>query len=214
MSTTIYTSNGKILINGSNNKWLQKKDPFNPLGLDPRTVRVKIDVLGSNYQPYIRTSGDQSKYTITVVDAENGIYDVTSNKIQSGGYYINIGQGYADIEIGNPNNQNDAATTYQFLGINATGFTQMNFASMGGNQGYGLAGQIPIFDVSTLTTAGYMFTYNKKVTGGIIDTYNRLVALGDQITNHSQCFSSCGASTVTGAAELAQIPSDWGGTAA
>lgn len=27
MSTTIYTSNGKILINGSNNKWLQKSVP-------------------------------------------------------------------------------------------------------------------------------------------------------------------------------------------
>ena len=209
MSTKIYTSNGKILINGSNNKWLRAADPFNPLGLNDRTVRVKIDVLGSNYQPYIRSAGDQSKYVITVVDAENGIYDVTSNKIQNGGYYINIGQGYADIEIGNPNNQNDNHTTYQFLGINATGFNQMTFASMGGGQGYGLAGQIPIFDVSTLTTAGYMFTYNRKVTGGILDTYNRLLAFGAQLTSHTDCFDSCGADTVTGAAELAEIPSDW-----
>lgn len=27
MSTTIYTSNGKILINGSNNKWLKAPPP-------------------------------------------------------------------------------------------------------------------------------------------------------------------------------------------
>jgi len=51
------------------------------------------------------------------------------------------------------------------------------------------------------------------VESGIIDAYNYLSTKSPAVTNYSGCFTNCGRDTVTGAAELAQIPSSWGGTA-
>ena len=51
------------------------------------------------------------------------------------------------------------------------------------------------------------------VESGIIDAYNYLSTKSPAVTNYSGCFTNCGSNTVTGAAELAQIPSSWGGTA-
>lgn len=58
-----------------------------------------------------------------------------------------------------------------------------------------------------------MFAYSRNIETGILDMYNTLNALGT-VTEHSGAFGDCGADTVTGAAELAQIPSSWGGTGA
>lgn len=69
--------------------------------------------------------------------------------------------------------------------------------------------RIKQFDVSKVTTCNQTFAGCTNVESGILDMYNALAALGDQITDHRGAFSNCGANTVTGAAELAQIPDDW-----
>ena len=64
------------------------------------------------------------------------------------------------------------------------------------------------FVCDSATTVNFTFNGCAKVETGILDTYNYLSSLPG-ITNHRATFNSCGTGTVTGAAELAQIPSDW-----
>lgn len=67
---------------------------------------------------------------------------------------------------------------------------------------------IPSFgDLSSLETCTYMFNGCFYVTGGILDMYNKLKDIPG--LSHLETFRNCGAATETGAAELAQIPSDW-----
>lgn len=64
-----------------------------------------------------------------------------------------------------------------------------------------------------VTNAESMFYNSLNIGSGILDMYNTLNAMGT-VTNHSDTFYQCGRDSVTGAAELAQIPSSWGGTGA
>ena len=69
---------------------------------------------------------------------------------------------------------------------------------------------IPQFDLSSCISLARTFRRCWYVKGGILDMYNRAVAAGIQY--HSETFRDCGIDTVTGSAELAQIPTSWGGT--
>lgn len=50
-----------------------------------------------------------------------------------------------------------------------------------------------------------MFEGCRNVESGILDCYDSLIVSAQ----HGACFRNCGVDTPTGAAELAQIPSDW-----
>lgn len=67
--------------------------------------------------------------------------------------------------------------------------------------------------IESLTNVQEMFADCTNMGSGILDMYNRLSNMST-ITNHNYCFYDCGRDSVTGAAELAQIPSSWGGTGA
>lgn len=71
---------------------------------------------------------------------------------------------------------------------------------------------IPLFNTSKLETACYMFSGCNNVESGAYALYQQMVA--DGVEEHTDTFTNCGSNTVTGAAELAQIPSSWGGTGA
>lgn len=58
-----------------------------------------------------------------------------------------------------------------------------------------------------------MFYGCKNVESGALALYNKFNAASWQGA-HTYVFSNCGSNTTTGAAELAQIPSSWGGTGA
>ena len=93
---------------------------------------------------------------------------------------------------------------------------------------------VPLFDTSSVTTMHYMFedcssltyiplfnTSNVKlyiqrmfyrcynVESGALALYQQVSAQDTSMLNHSATFYNCGVNTVTGAAELAQIPSGW-----
>ena len=74
--------------------------------------------------------------------------------------------------------------------------------------------QIRQYNINLVTDVNSMFTSCRKVQSGIIEMYNNLLTRGSAITNHDKCFQNCGVDTVEGSAELAQIPSSWGGTGA
>jgi hypothetical protein len=65
---------------------------------------------------------------------------------------------------------------------------------------------------TTVQNVGSMFGGCTNVEEGALAQYNWLSTYALNINNHSGVFTSCGSSTVTGAAELAQIPVGWGGT--
>lgn len=58
----------------------------------------------------------------------------------------------------------------------------------------------------------HAFDGAKRVPSGALSLYNSLSSQSTLPTIYSSCFTNCGRSTTTGAAELAQIPTTWGGT--
>lgn len=67
---------------------------------------------------------------------------------------------------------------------------------------------VPLFDTSSVTNMTSMFYYCYKVESGALELYQQ-ASTQATVPSHSRAFRDCGRDTVTGAAELAQIPSDW-----
>lgn len=65
---------------------------------------------------------------------------------------------------------------------------------------------------SNVQNVGGMFQGCTEVTEGAYDQYVWFNTYGININNHSGTFTNCGSNTQTGTAELAQIPTGWGGT--
>lgn len=72
---------------------------------------------------------------------------------------------------------------------------------------------VPLFDTSAVTNMSAMFINCTKVEGGALALYQQASAQTTPPSSHTGTFTNCGSDTVTGAAELAQIPASWGGTA-
>ena len=72
---------------------------------------------------------------------------------------------------------------------------------------------IPNYDVSSATNVKQMCANMFKAKYGILEMYNKLLARGSAITDHTDCFTNCGIDTDEGRAALAQIPKSWGGLA-
>lgn len=72
---------------------------------------------------------------------------------------------------------------------------------------------IPLFDTSAATSIYEAFMNCTKVESGALALYQQASTQATPPT-HTRAFKNCGNDTTTGAAELAQIPTSWGGTAA
>ena len=68
---------------------------------------------------------------------------------------------------------------------------------------------IPLYNTSSVTDAYGMFYRCKKVESGALALYQQMSTQAVPPATHTECFYQCGSETTTGAAELAQIPSDW-----
>lgn len=69
---------------------------------------------------------------------------------------------------------------------------------------------VPLFDTSSATNTANMVSSCKNVESGALDLYNQ-VSIQDPVPAHNNMFYQCGSNTVSGRAELAQIPYSWGG---
>lgn len=165
-------------------------DPWNPLGLPAYTIRVQLT----------DTSYDCSAqgYTGTWTSRGNGIWDIT---------YVNSDWSYL---LANSIGFWKSNKEHRILGMNSTGVTNMErFEDVGQ---WCLIGTIPLFDTTALTDVTNMFYQCKEVESGALALYQQMSTQTNVPSSHSGCFNMCGENTVTGAAELAQIPSSWGGT--
>lgn len=157
MSTKIYTSNGKILINGSNNKWLKYRDPLNPLDLPPHTIRAKFS---SGYTPSI---GD----TQTLVDSTTNTWDIYKESNDWGGLFYSVGNKILEVLGANTTGITGFHNTF----YNCTSLTTVplfdtssvtDFGSMFSSC-TGLV-SVPKFNTSSATTVENMFTYCTHLT--------------------------------------------------
>lgn len=184
MSITVYTYNDKVLKNVANDKWLKKYvDPLNPLDLPPNTMRVKFK---SGYTPSPAMTG-----TKTLVDATNNIWDI----------YIQQNNRWSYLFENNTN-------LLEVLSANMSTVTSLNSTFDGCTS----LTRVPLFDTSSLTDAAFMFQGCVNVETGALALYQRMITQANPPSVHERTFKNCGSDTVTGAAELAQIPSSWGGT--
>ena len=93
--------------------------------------------------------------------------------------------------------------------FNTSKVTQMGYMF---NECYNLT-SIPLFSTSSATTMSAMFYNCKSVQSGALALYQQ-ASSQTTVPTHTSTFYNCGSNTTTGAAELAQIPSSWGGTGA
>ena len=68
---------------------------------------------------------------------------------------------------------------------------------------------IPLLDTSSVVYMSDTFNGCVNVESGALALYQQVSSQATPPTSHSRTFTNCGSNTVTGAAELAQIPSDW-----
>lgn len=73
---------------------------------------------------------------------------------------------------------------------------------------------VPLFDTSSAVNMAGMFFDCFAVQSGALALYQQASTQTTVPAYYSNCFTDCGRDTTTGAAELAQIPSSWGGTGA
>ena len=242
MSTTIYTSNGKILINGSNNKWLSAPAvvPFGPnhITLGSGVVRVRVTP-GS-----VPAEAGGPPGTLSVTHVEGDVWDVVNTQSWSYTFQystllttavdildFHIPDGVSQLESSSvkfDSNWTNLKRINISYGADITKFYQ-TFTSSSieeiyisnmpnlkdiGNMCINATGlkMVPyIDDVSGITGCLSAFKGCVNVESGITNMYNRLsqVSALSQEYAHYQCFNNCGSDTVTGAAELANVPSGW-----
>ena len=71
---------------------------------------------------------------------------------------------------------------------------------------------VPLFNTSSVTSLNNTFNGCVSVDGGALALYQQASTKSPE-PSHNNTFKDCGKDTTTGAAELAQIPTSWGGTA-
>lgn len=187
-------------------------DPLNPLGLPPYTIRVQ---LAPGTAP-----ASWAMYAIqwTQVSSSPNVWDGTRN---------NSDWSHRTLFLDNDND------LIAILGFNATGITNFyasfdeyrnlssvclfdtstvtDMSSMFSNTSLTT---IPLFNTSSVTNIRSCFSGCKNVQSGALALYQQASTQTTPPSLHEACFKNCGSATQTGAAELAQIPSSWGGTGA
>ena len=73
---------------------------------------------------------------------------------------------------------------------------------------------VPLFDTRSCRVMTWMFQNCYNVQSGALALYQQASTQATPPSSYGNCFKDCGKNTVTGAAELAQIPTSWGGTMA
>lgn len=201
----VYTLNGQVLTNDG--KWLKEKEGPAPVVLPPKTIRVKLSD---------GASLSISDATCTQVSSSPNIWDVTTS-----------GDSWSSLFRNN-------TTLIEVLGANTDGITAMDYMfgyckSLTTVPAFDISSvlnvstmftncksltTVPLFDTSSVTNMNSMFSDCTNVESGALALYQQASSQTTPPSNHSYVFWNCGNNTVTGAAELAQIPSSWGGTGA
>ena len=201
-------------------------DPYNPLGLPPNTIRIKF------ISGYLPNMGDVR----TRVDSTNNVWDIY--KQSNDWSYLFQGWTTQLLEVLGANTTNVTSMERMFINCgtitNVTLFDTSNVLNMAGMfQNCTNLTTIPLFDTSNVLNMASMFQnctnlttiplfdtskvsiiifmlYNcTHIQSGSLALYQQASTQADPPSFHLMTFRYCGKDTITGASELAQIPSDW-----
>ena len=234
VEVSLYFNGSKIWPDGSPTP--PTPDPYNPLNLPANTVRVRTS---DGNAPIKGTGLFAATYEIaTLVAGTIDVYDVyksgtsfkrflygstnvveilganTTGITEMGSMFYNC-SALTSVPLFNTSNvtsmesmfYNCSALTSVPL-FNTSSVTNMN------TMFYGCSSltSIPLFDTSKVYDIRYTFMYCYNVQTGALALYNQASTQANPPGNYSNAFRFCGSNTTTGAAELAQIPTSWGGT--
>lgn len=193
-------------------------DPYNPLELPDFTMRLKF---AQGYDP----SANGVARTYVLVDADENIWDCTGNyRPQVTGFPTLTNNTYLTACI-STNLRTPGGTGFLTGMINKfKGCTNLVSVSIPCTDHITLMGSmfegctsltaIPLIDTSACLNMN-RFAYGcVNVQSGALALYQQASTQATPPTTHTLAFSGCGSNTTTGAAELAQIPTSWGGTMA
>lgn len=181
-------------------------DPYNPLGLPDNTIRVKFS---SGYTPDMGNSQ-------TLVDSTNNVWDIYK---RSNNWYELFKNNRNVLEVLGANTTNVTDMFSMFHGCSSLTsvalFDTSNVTDMNGMLKIcETLTSVPLFNTSNVTDMSYMFEACYNVESGALALYQQASSQTNPPADHSDTFRWCGALTTTGSAELAQIPSSWGGKGA
>jgi surface protein len=162
--------------------WPEGSDPYNPLNLPPNTVRVRTN---DGNVPF--KTNNTSYETATLVPGTTDVYDV----YKSGTDFSRLLQ--------------ESSNVIEVIGANTSNITDASRMFSGCSN----LTTVPLFDTSKATSMRNMFQNCTRVQSGALALYQQASSQANPPSNHSMTFYKCGSNTTTGAAELAQIPSDW-----
>lgn len=228
MSDSLAFNNETLLYN--NLYELYYVDPYNPLNLPPNTVRVRT----SDGDVPAKTS-TTSYGTATLVTGTTDVYDVYKSGTDFSNLFLNstnlievLGANTSGITIMNDMFSNCTALTSvplfdtssvtsmskMFFYCNSLTsiplFNTSNVTSMYTMFFYcNSLTAIPLFNTFKVTNMTDMFAHCFKVQTGALALYQQASTQAIPPSEHTHTFRNCGRDTVTGAAELAQIPADW-----
>lgn len=229
----IYTLNNKIIT--LDNKWAQAKeeapvDPYNPLGLPANTVRVRTS---DGNVPVKETY--TSYETATLVEGTSDVYDVyksgttfqylllsssnvvevlganTSNVTDMNNMFLNC-QALTTVPLFDISNvTNTRWMFYNCISLTSVPlFDTSNVSNISCMFSFCTSlTTVPLLNTSSVTNMGGMFYGCTNIQSGALALYQQASTQTNPPTDHEQTFYNCGTNTTTGAAELAQIPSDW-----
>lgn len=229
--TTIYTFNSKVLKNTNTSKWLIKKEGLPPIPAN--TVRVRT----SDGNPPIKKTYT-SYETATLVTGTTDVYDVYKSGTSFNSLFSDS-TNIVEVLGGNTTGITDmtrmfedctSLTTIQLFDTSSV--TDMIYMFLGCSslisvplfdisnvtrtqsmlQSCTSLTSIPLFNTSKVTEMSFMFYNCPNVQSGALALYNRASTQTTPPSEHDRTFFNCGSNTTAGAAELAQIPTTWGGT--
>lgn len=193
----------KVVSN--NSKWVGYSGEPGP-GPEPQlpayTLRLKfIDGVTPTFD----------KGTGVLFDSTNNIWDLTYDNSS----WNDLLQSQRDLlEVIDGNTSSVTDMSYMFAGCWALTSVSLFDTSNVTNMTYMFRSctsltSIPLFDTSKLTNMDSAFYVCRGVQSGALALYQQVSTQTNPPTSHRSTFYNCGSNTQTGAAELAQIPSDW-----
>ena len=196
MANNWCTYNGKVIF--FNGKSISNSSK--PV-LPDNTVRIKYQ---AGYTP---TMGD----TQTLIDADENIWDIyTASNDWSGLFYVKSNL----LEVIGANTSSVTDMRYMFQNCTSLTSVPLFDTSKAKDTRYMFREctsltSVPLFDTSSVTDMRDMFDGCFNVESGALALYQQASSQATPPLLYDLCFRNCGRDTTTGAAELAQIPSDW-----
>ena len=179
-------------------------DPYNPLNLPPYTIRLKFN---NGVTPTF------SYGTAVQVSSSPNVWDLT---YQNSNWQYLVSSQTRLIEVLGANTSSVTVMDDMFAGCDElTSLSLFDTSAVTNmkNMFYQCTSltSVPLFNTRSATDVVSMFYGCENVESGSLSLYQQMSTQAVPPSATDYCFTNCGSNTVTGQAELAQIPSSWGG---